>query len=634
MCGIVGIVGLSAQPQQIERMLDTLLSRGPDDSGVWNEDNVALGHRRLSIVDLSAAGHQPMVSNNGEWVLTYNGEIYNADMLRSELSAPWRGHSDTEVLVEAIAQWGVQAATEKLIGMFAFAAYHRPSKALYLVRDRLGIKPLYYGWAGKDLVFGSEVRAFKPWQQDLAINRDALASYLRHNYLPAPSSIYQQISKLPPATCLRIDTTQGPSQSPTTTTYWQLADIARQSQLEGDDATLLAELEATLIAAVQSRLVADVPLGAFLSGGFDSSLVCALMQANAERPVRTFTIGFSEPGFNEAEHALKIAQHLGTEHTELYVNESDLLDSVERLPDMLDEPFADSSLLPTYLVCALARQHVTVALSGDGGDELFWGYERYQTSRLLWQRLAKFPRSARQLGAKAASNTLLLKLARHLKAPAWGGRASTLDQKLATAAELTGAADEQDLYRALISHQRQPNNLVIEGHECPTVYSARDHWTSNLDSEERMAWQDTLAYLPDDILTKVDRASMAVSLEARVPLLDHRVVELAARLPAHLKRQGTTTKWALRQILARYVPPELTERKKMGFGVPLDSWLRGPLRSWATDLLSPERLHSEGIFETNKVTHLLEAHMADRANHGARLWDLLMVQLWLDTQSR
>jgi len=638
MCGIAGLWDPARRggdlAQALRAMTDSMQLRGPDSSGYWHDDasGVGLGHRRLSIIDLTAAGHQPMVSANGRWVLTYNGEVYNAEELRPALEAlgvVFRGHSDTEVMLEAFAHWGVEATLPRLIGMFAFALWDKEERRLYLVRDRLGIKPLYWGWFGGLLLFGSELkalRAHKGWTPE--IDRDSLASFMRHNYVPGPWSIYRGVSKLPPG-CLAVFS---PGQEPEVRAYWSLADVARDglanrtamSETEATDA-----LEALLGDAVKRRMVADVPLGAFLSGGIDSSVVVALMQAQSNRPVRTFSIGFHEHGYNEATYAKDVAAHLGTDHTELYVDPAHARDVIPRLPDMFDEPFADSSQIPTYLVSEMTRRHVTVALSGDGGDELFAGYVRYFQAMKLFPVLSRVPAGGR--GAVSA-------MIRSLSPSVWTslfrlvpGR-WRMPQPGDRMHKLAGILNEtpDGYYRHLISHWAEPEKLVR---------NAREHcgllWDPTLreripDPIERMQYLDTLTYMPDDILTKVDRASMAVSLEARVPLIDHRVVAFAWTLPMSLKVRDGTGKWLLRQVLARHVPATLFERPKMGFGVPIDGWLRGPLRDWAEDLISEKRLAAEGFFDPAMVREKWAQHLTGRVNHQYLLWDVLMFQAWKD----
>jgi asparagine synthase (glutamine-hydrolysing) len=571
-----------------------------------------------------------MTSADGRWIISYNGEVYNADELRPELEAQgarFRGHSDTEVMIEAFARWGVEATLPRLIGMFAFALWDTRERRLYLVRDRLGIKPLYWGWFGNLLLFGSELKALRAhdgWKPE--IDRDALASYMRHNYVPGPWTIYRNVSKLPPGSVAIFK----PGESPEIKRFWSLEEVVgsgiahrtAMSEAEAADA-----LEALLSDAVRRRMIADVPLGAFLSGGIDSSTVVALMQANASRPVRTFSIGFREEGYNEAQHAKEVAAHLGTDHTELYVDPGHARDVIPRLADMFDEPFSDSSQIPTYLVSEMTRRHVTVALSGDGGDELFAGYVRYFQAMRLFPLLERAPASVR--GAMAG-------MIRALPPQAWSQlfrlapvrcRPSQAGDKMH---KLAGILNESlgGYYRFLVSHWREPDALVRGGHEHRGLLWDPAVRERVPDPIERMQYLDTATYLPDDILTKVDRASMAVSLEARVPLIDHRVVAFAWTLPPSLKVRDGTGKWLLRKVLARHVPDRLFDRPKMGFGVPIDSWLRGPLRDWAEALLSERRLAAEGFLDPAMVRDTWAQHLGGRVNHQYLLWDILMFQAW------
>ena len=638
MCGITGLWDPARRgsdlAQCVRAMTDVLVHRGPDSSGYWhdNESGIALGHRRLSIVDLSDAGHQPMVSADGRWVLTYNGEIYNADSLRPDLEAlgaRFRGHSDTEVLLEACARWGVEATLPRLIGMFAFALWDTAQRRLYLVRDRLGIKPLYWRWFDSVLIFGSELkalRAYDRWTPE--VDRDSVASYMRHNYVPSPWTIYRNVHKLPPGCFAVFD----PGRAPEVKRYWSLEDVVREGLAE--PSTLPEEeavdtLEALLSDAVRRRMVADVPLGAFLSGGIDSSTVVALMQANATQPVRTFSIGFHEQGYNEAQHAKEVANHLGTDHTELYVEPGHAREVIPRIPDMYDEPFADSSQIPTFLVSEMTRRQVTVALSGDGGDELFAGYVRYFQALKLFPILDRVPMSCR-----AAAAVMI----RSLPPRAW----AALFQLVPARWRVPQAGDKMhklagilreplsEYYRYLISHAHEPEQLVPGAREHRGLLwdpSVKDIVPSPIG---RMQYLDTLTYLPDDILTKVDRASMAVSLEARVPLIDHRVVAFAWTLPPSLKLRDGTGKWLLRKVLARHVPDKLIDRPKMGFGVPIDDWLRGPLRDWAEALLCERRLADEGFLNPAMVREKWNQHLSGQVNYQYMLWNILTFQAWKD----
>jgi asparagine synthase (glutamine-hydrolysing) len=644
MCGIVGILqpGLSVDEGHalVQTMTERLAHRGPDDAGVWYDDatGVGLGHRRLSIVDLSPLGHQPMVSASGRYHLTYNGDVYNFATLRQVLEPcghRFRGTSDTEVILAAIEEWGLVAAVQRFVGMFAMAVWDSHTRTLHLVRDRMGIKPLFYGWAGAALVFGSELKALMAHPACArTIDRNALALLLRYNYIPAPSTIYQDIWKLPPGTILSIDERHRhtlPSPQP----YWSVRDAVEQGQhdpFRGSAEEARDHLDALLRDAVACRMVADVPLGAFLSGGVDSSLVVALMQAQSSRPVRTFSIGFHEAAYNEAPYARAVAEHLGTDHTEMYVTPEEALAVIPRLPMLYDEPFSDSSQVPTFLLAALTRQHVTVSLSGDGGDELFGGYERYRVAQSLWQATGWLPTMGRySLGRVMAVlphqrlNTTLRWLAPMLPGSKQSG---SVGDKLQRAAGILQTADRESLYRDLLSHWRTPTALVPGSRALPTLLTEREAWPALPDLNEWMMYIDMVTYLPDDILVKVDRATMGVNLEARVPLLDHRVVEFAWRLPLAMKLHEQRTKWLLRQVLYQYVPSALIERPKTGFGIPIDSWLRGPLRDWAEALLDESRLRKEGFFDPAPVRQKWHEHVAGVADRHYPLWDVLMFQAW------
>jgi asparagine synthase (glutamine-hydrolysing) len=670
MCGLTGF--LSAEPggepemrARAGRMNDQLAHRGPDDAGVWVDAaaGVALASRRLAIVDLSPAGHQPMTSASGRYVIAYNGEVYNFGELRRELEPAggrFRGHSDTEVMLAAFEAWGLEPAVGKFLGMFAFALWDRQERALHLVRDRLGIKPLYYGWAGKTLLFGSELKALRAHPGFRAeVDRDALGLYFKYNYIPQPFSIYQGIHKLPPGSLLTLRAGGLPSGSlPAPVPYWSARAAAERGAQEvfgGSEAEGIEELDRLLRDAVRLRMIADVPLGAFLSGGIDSSTVVALMQAQSSRPVKTFSIGFREDRYNEAEHARAVAAHLGTEHTELTITPEEARAVIPRLPDLYDEPFADSSQIPTYLVSALARRHVTVSLSGDGGDELFGGYNWYVLGEAAWKRLRWMPLLLRRGVARGIK---LCRAETYDRYAGWlarwlnrYGRPGSVGEKMHKIATLLPSSTPEEIYRYLITHWKQPGSAVVGAREVATLLTDRAQWARLPGFVQRMMFLDLVTYLPDDILTKVDRASMGVSLEARVPLLDHRVVEFAARLPLAWKirpsarpngfsnapRQGMTGnegqgKWLLRRVLYRYVPRELVERPKMGFAVPVAEWLRGPLRDWAEDLLSTERLQREGFLDPAPVRGLWAQHLAGREGGDESLWALLMFEAWLARQ--
>ena len=651
MCGFSGF--LEATPQTRDSLLHvavcmtkTLVHRGPDHGDVWvdSEAGIALGHRRLSILDLSPQGHQPMISNSGRYVIAFNGEIYNHRKLRKELekenAAPaWKGHSDTEVMLAAFDMWGVEDSLPRLNGMFAFGLWDRQEHILHLSRDRFGEKPLYYGWMGDAFLFGSELKALKAhpaWRGE--VDRGALALFMRHNYIPAPYSIYHGIFKLLPSHLLSLPWRGRRRELPQPRPYWSAREVVEEGvrhPFAGNDVEAIESLNGLLRDAVAMRMEADVPLGAFLSGGIDSSTVVALMQAQSVRPVRTFSIGFHEAGYNEAEHAKLVARHLGTEHTEFYVTPEEAMAVIPRLPSLYDEPFADSSQIPTFLVSKMTRCHVTVALSGDAGDELFGGYNRYSWGREIWNKIGWMPKPAR--AAMASGITVippqgwdkLLEmigpvLPRRLRATVPG-------DKLHKLAGILACLSPEEMYRGLVSHWL-PESVVLGASEPPTALTDHAQWADVSNFTQSMMFFDLVSYLPDDILVKVDRASMGVSLEARVPLLDHRVVEFAWRLPLTMKIRDGQDKWILRQVLYKYVPKDLIERPKMGFGVPIDAWLRGPLRDWSENLLDEARLKREGFFEAEPIRVKWREHLSGRRNWAYHLWDVLMYQAWLEAQ--
>ncbi|MEL4254251.1 asparagine synthase (glutamine-hydrolyzing) [Shewanella xiamenensis] len=638
MCGFAGCIYSNIEPFDYNNILTSMgqaiHSRGPDSAGIWydSKDYIGFVHRRLAIVDLSVAGQQPMASDSKRYMLAYNGEIYNHQELRSELeelsTRQWRGHSDTETLLAGIEQWGLKETLQKATGMFALALWDKETRQLQLARDRFGEKPLYYGWQQGCFLFGSQLNAlrahpsFKP-----EINRDAIALLLRHNYIPAPYSIYQQIYKLLPGTILTL----GADKELHTESYWSVRDTMMRSaanvEISPADEQVEA-LEQTLKNAVASQMMADVPLGAFLSGGVDSSLIVALMQAQSTKPVKTFSIGFDDARYNEAEFAKAVAKHLGTEHTELYVTAEDALAVIPKLAEIYDEPFSDSSQIPTFLVSKIARQHVTVSLSGDAGDELFCGYNRYLLAARLWEKIDFVPMFLRRILA-ATMTAIPIKAWNSLSklVPA-RTRISNLGDKLHKAAAVLTCRGIEELYLGLVSHWQNPEEIVLGSKEPSTVLTDPDRKANFADPILQMMAQDTLSYLPDDILVKVDRAAMAVSLETRVPFLDHKVLEHAWRLPKQLKINEGQSKWCLRQILYRYVPKDLIERPKMGFAVPLDAWLRGPLQAWAEDLLAEKRLLEEGFFNVGLIRNMWQEHLSGKRNWQYQLWDILMFQAW------
>lgn len=634
MCGLTGFFqpdGFRASDAEAitVSMRDRLLHRGPDDAGVWldGDAGIALGHRRLSVLDLSSAGHQPMFSASGRFVLAFNGEIYNHLELRRKLDktgcSTWRGNSDTETLLAALEAWGLDTTLRSAVGMFALAVWDRHGRQLFLARDRMGEKPLYYGWQDGVLLFGSELKALRAHPRFHAgIDRDVLSLYLRHGYIPAPWSIYKGIRKLMPGTWVGFGATHYDKLS-TPKPYWSLSDVitdGRKNPFVGSDREAIDELEQHLHRAIAGQRLADVPLGAFLSGGIDSSTVVAITQSQSVRPIKTFTIGFGEESYDEAKHARAVASYLGTDHTEVYVSPRHAHDVIPKLPMMYDEPFGDSSAIPTYLVAAVARQQVTVALSGDGGDELFGGYARYfnRKSEALWRGSRKIPKFLRSTSKSAF---------RYL-----AGLNQSFAPRMGIAADLIDCQTHDEYYRRITS---QWNPVPIRGKSRPLTYGFMVQNTALIaEPVHRMMAQDTVTYLPDDILVKVDRAAMAVSLETRVPLLDHRLVELAWRMPQVNKVRDGRGKWLLRQVLYRHVPQHLIDRPKMGFGVPIRDWLRGPLNDWAADLISPGRLDSEGYLNSKEITARWNAYTRGGQNWQDSLWLILVWQAWLEREKR
>ena len=685
MCGIAGIFNAQSVLSEVE--LDQLVGsmafairhRGPDDAGTWVDRSagVALGHARLAILDLSAAGHQPMVSTSGRFVIAFNGEIYNHRELRAELDQlnfsedeevqsdrepirpspramasgyAWRGHSDTETLLAAIDRWGLVLTLQKSVGMFALALWDRELQQLILARDRFGEKPLYYGWVGEKqghgagnqqaFLFGSELKALRahPFFKN-PISRPALAQYLRFTHVPAPLSIYEGIYKLPPGTWLRVDTEFAFNSSVKTAdgpqAYWSLAEAARKGARSPINDVVEAKqiLHDQLNEAVRLQSISDVPLGAFLSGGVDSSTIVALMQAQSSRPIQTFTVGFEEAGFDESPYAAAVARHLGTDHHALLVTARDTLNVIPQLPEMYDEPFADSSQIPTHLVCKVARQKVTVALSGDAGDELFGGYNRYSWGSRIWNKVGWIPSEQRKwLGAAV----------RGISVSTWDALGQVIgkdrlgDRVHKLASRLLIARDLDDAYWSLVT-EWPGGELLVKG---MTYREFQDEMTAQrseppkelVKAADRMMYRDSLTYLPDDILCKVDRAAMSVSLETRVPFLDHRIAELAWRLPLTMKIRGRESKWLLRQILYQYVPKPLIERPKAGFGIPVGQWLRGPMRDWAEALLDEARILREGFFHPAPIRKAWTEHLSGQRDWTPRLWAILMFQAWLERQ--
>ncbi len=644
MCGIVGVWSSSERSKEaLIEAVRRLGHRGPDDSGTWldNEANLGLGFTRLSILDLSSAGRQPMHSACGRYVLVFNGEIYNHMELRTQLSADtpaWRGQSDTETLLACFSAWGVEKTLKSTVGMFALGLWDRKQRALVLARDRMGEKPLYYGYAGSSLVFASELKAISAFPEFSGeIDRGAISLLLRHNYIPAPHCIYRQLVKLPPGSWVEFSSNVVKIRTlPNSRVYWSAMEVALAGVANplvfSTDHEATDSLEFELTRAIAGQMIADVPLGAFLSGGVDSSTVVALMQSISSRPVKTFSIGFHEGGYDEAVFARAVARHLGTDHTEIYVSSDDALSIIPKLSGIYDEPFSDSSQIPTYLVSQLARQHVTVSLSGDGGDEFFGGYSRYFIAARIWGTIAKIPRPFRHFLAaiiQALPPELLDQIYRVAavivpKKKRW----QEVGVKLHKGAALLPCKNSTELYRGLTSHW-DPGVVVLDGRE-PDTRLAPDLIAALPSFIEQMMLQDTISYLPDGILVKLDRAAMAVSLETRVPLIDHRIFEFAWRLPVHYKVRGGVGKWLLRQVLYKYVPRELIDRPKMGFGVPLGKWLRGPLRDWAESLLDESRLRQQGYFDPRPIRRMWLEHLSGSRDWQYHLWDVLMFQTWLD----
>lgn len=642
MCGIAGVATWKATrdlKNDVASLIEPIRHRGPDDFGIWHDDaaGIGLGQRRLSIIDLSEHGHQPMASVSGRWMLSFNGEIYNFEELRRELQgagkAPvWRGHSDTEVLLACIEAYGTQATLKKLTGMFAISLWDREERTLTFARDRIGEKPLYYGNIGGRIFFGSELKAIVAVAGPLEIDRDALSDFFCFSYVPAPKSIWQGIKKLPPAHYLVLRSPECANKA--TTAFWEMggeghnelrAEMAAASSLEVTD-----RVEAEIRRAVAGQMVSDVPLGAFLSGGVDSSAVVALMQQQSSRPVRTFTIGFDDPAMNEAPFAAEVAKHLGTDHTELYVTGKDAEQLIPEIPHVYDEPFADSSQIPTTLVSRLTRKHVTVSLSGDGGDELFAGYPRYFLTRELWRKTGAVPYPLRKMAAAilnvaspAAWDVLTTALVPKSRQQTINGH------RIHRLAQMIQTKSIGEMYLRLMSRWQPEDGFVLG--IAPQSYNFR-HWDDSLDPVEAMRRWDLAQYMPDDLMVKVDRAAMSTSLETRAPLLDHKLVELALALPERELFKGERGKLVLRNVLYRHVPKEFIERPKAGFGIPLGQWLRGPLRDWAEEMLNPSTIRAQGLIDADKVVALWQEHVSGKYDRGSYLWNVLMFQAWYANQ--
>jgi asparagine synthase (glutamine-hydrolysing) len=645
VCGITGLFdptrsqSVEVLRQQVAAMTATLVHRGPDADGLWSDPAAPMcfGHRRLSVVDLGPAGSQPMLSDSGRWVITYNGEIYNHGTLRRRLVAEgstFRGSSDTEVLVAAIQQWGLLPALEACEGMFALALWDRDRRQLHLVRDRFGEKPLYYGWVGGSLAFASELKAMRALPRfDPDIDRDAVALYLRHNCIPAPHTIYRSMTKLLPGQLVSFDADARPGHPPASRSFWsarQAIEEARHQPLEGPPEAMADQLESVLSASVSSRMVADVPVGAFLSGGIDSAAVVAMMQQHSARPVRTFTVGFSDRAFDESTEAAAVAAHLGTDHTPLVLDDDDAARIIPSLPDIWDEPFGDVSEIPMLLVSKLARSHVTVCLSGDGGDELFAGYNRHAWLAPIWRRSSMVPRRVRRAAGATMGRippglidavAAVAPARMQVRNPAF---------KVAKVAKVLAASNLEDAYLSLVSYWGDAESMALGAGDTESMASRPSEWPALDGITEQMLWLDLVGYLPDDILTKLDRAAMATSLETRVPFLDRAVFDLAWRLPMSAKLHDGTTKWLLRQVLYRHVPAELVERPKMGFGFPIGSMLRGSLRPWAEALLDEGLLRRQGVLDPDPVRRAWDLHLAGRRDLSHELWSVLALQAWLE----
>ena len=627
MCGIIGALKIGKLESDYQLNIGLMASfinhRGPDASGIWCDESsgIGLGHVRLSILELTEAGAQPMHSACDRFVLSFNGEIYNHLKLRAQLEheghfIQWRGYSDTETLLACFSVWGIEKTLQATVGMFAIALWDKQKKQLTLARDRLGEKPLYWGWCGSTLLFGSELKALKAHPDFVSeIDRDALALLLQYNYIPAPYSIYKNIEKLPAGSYVQIRVNDS-RHTVEIKKYWDLKAVMQKGlnqPFQGDALEAANLLEQKLVQSISEQMLADVPLGAFLSGGVDSSTVVALMQSQSTKPIKTFAIGFNEPGYNEAEFAKEVSRHLGTEHTELYVSAEDALSVIAKLPEVYCEPFADSSQIPTFLVMQMAKQHVTVALSGDAGDELFGGYNTYQIAAKVWKSVSRLPHSLRKIATQVL------------------GKIPT-PQKIQKLIYVLPAQNREEFYQFLVTHWKIPNNIVKDVQSVGTVLNTPNQWVKTDHFEQWMMAIDTSQYMVDDILVKVDRAAMANSLETRVPMLDHRVVEFAWQLPLDFKIKNGVGKSVLREVLYRHVPRELIERPKQGFSIPLGQWLRGPLREWAESQISEYRLVQEGFFYPHPIRKAWQEHLSGKYDHALRLWSILMFQAWLEEQ--
>jgi len=645
MCGFTGYLSsnsidkLSNNESIIHEMTRSLIHRGPDSEGFWKDssEGISMGFRRLAILDTSSNGNQPMISNNGQFVIVFNGEIYNHLILRQEIERTkknhqWSSGSDTETILCGFELWGIHETIQKCTGMFGFAVWCNKKKELVLGRDRLGEKPVYYGWQGEShdrvFLFGSELKAFHKhpiFQKE--IDRDSISSFLRYSYVPAPNSIYKSIFKLLPGHLLKVSISH---QKPVITEYWSATEIAQQNHKLSfsSDSKAIDSLEGVLRSSVKQQMIADVPIGAFLSGGIDSSVTTALMQEQSMEKIKTFTIGFNQQGFNEAEHAKAVANHLNTDHAELYIDSQDLLNVIPKLSELYDEPFGDSSQIPTYLISQFAKQTVTVALSGDGGDELFCGYNRYKISDKYWKKLKTIPLFLRRIIASSISKLPPQQIDKMYSLVTRNAQYANFSDKVLKGSNVIASKDIADLYIGLISACKDPNSFVIDGIESNNFLHSKLNMLKNFDDLSLMMLMDLLTYLPDDILTKVDRAAMGVSLETRVPMLDHQIVEFAMQLPQEYKLRENQTKWILREVLYRNVPQELIDRPKAGFAIPIGLWLRTSLKDWAEDLLSESSIHDQGFFNAAKIRERWLQHLSGTHNWEHFLWNILMFQSW------
>ena len=647
MCGVAGFLMDSKSSSSVnfdlitKKMTDSIKHRGPNDSGCWNNpsEGIALGHRRLSILDLSDAGHQPMESSNGRYVIAFNGEIYNHLQIRSDIeknngNISWRGHSDTETILSAFETFGIQESLEKFVGMFAFSLWDKKNKILTLARDRLGEKPMYYGWQnianGRVFLFGSELKALKSFPDiDLRVDRGSLSLFLKHAYVPNPYSIYENIFSLEPGQFLQVSLTNKMTK---TVNYWEASEIIKKGSFEeykGTPKEAVKDLKNLLRHTIKSQMISDVPLGAFLSGGIDSSTVVSIMQEQADIPVKTFTIGFNEKGFDEAKYAKSIANHLGTDHTELYISANDAIKVIPDMHSIYCEPFADSTQIPNFIVSRLANNDVTVALSGDGGDELFGGYSRYNHIDNIWKKINYFPLSTRNLISKILTYPLQEK---SIYSRYKSKTLTNLSKRIISGTNLINSETIDKLYLHVITQIPFSEDVVHDGYLKETKLDDLKPSFGDISNIEKMMATDTINYLPDDILTKVDRAAMRTSLETRVPFLDHNIVEFAWRLPISYKVKEGESKWPLQQILKDFLPESLTKREKMGFSVPIHEWIRGPLSEWCEELLNKDRLKSEGFFDEEIVCNKWKEHLFGKKNNITFLWPILMFQSWLENQ--